>query len=402
LQNQSTYYKLIGLRQNNPEAADFLFQRVVADAASSPVDIQALLLAGAYLFNSPGDRGVSWMGVGKTILPDLGGSVRKNIPTTLISNYLSIAVAALSQPNPDPLERGMSYVALNILFPEVQSYLPALVTEMGQTLQSLTQDYKPEFHGDFSRFGKSPHVEVGTLEDRLSSIEKLPESERDGRYVSTISSLYFQGQLAKATEIVEKIRDLDLRQKMSNIVGLAQSATYIKDKKMDSAQALAKNMTGVELPLLWLNLAYGYSQNNQPEESLESARTALKASEKIEGFNGAEIALTVAGVAAKQDPFYGQSVLREAIDRFNRLQSDDERAKVVLKTGRMIWLEDVRTKGAGIGLSLTVMPGIEEGWGGLRPIYRNDRDTVRFNVLGIKQEQVLGSALIALTRIILE
>lgn len=399
----NTLFKLATLREryNQREAADLLFRAGVMDAITPTTNVEALSIASNYLFSATGTQAFIAYKVGTSMIRDVGGPVREGTPPALITFFLEAMMRGFSRPHDNPVEKGTHYVVMQILSARAQEFLsPERATAYNHQLQSLMSYYNPAVHGDLAKFGKSAEDKAKTA---LDDIDKLPEAERDNRYAGQALRAWWKKDFPGAEALAQKIANLEVRGALLNIFKFTQGSTYIKDGKLAEAEAIAKDLSGLELALFWAHLAHGHAKAGNLQQAQEAVAAARKNTEAIPGFDGAQVNLVLMGIMGPVDTSLAQNILPHTIKSFNRLAAEDAQAKEAL-TQRVGFERAVKNKNKVVLYTvLPTLPDVKTDWTVIEPLYRNDPAGVLYQIThDIKHEATLGAALIALVQIIVE
>ncbi|HYY42212.1 MAG TPA: hypothetical protein VE775_05725, partial [Pyrinomonadaceae bacterium] len=384
---------LLRLRRQSEPQADELYLTTLSRLASEPaVDGQTLMEFGVYVFTAPfmnqelEDQGAFIMqsigGVGAINL----GLARPNASETALRAYLSMAADILARRVTDPQQQKLYYVTAYQLLPHAQRFAPELAPRFTTVLQGLTPDV-PQRLTQASAYDELAPDENYTFDDTLREVDGIHEQvEHDQQAVRRANGLCAAGDFAHARTVAERVKDLTVRGKVVNLIAAAAAFKQLERGALDATEeAAAKLAPGIERALLWLAVARARNKTTARDRTDEAINAALKDVRRLDDARQPQLLFALAGEAARGDAAIGLQLLNEAVKALNGAPSRPVR-----------WAETVEVGGRAFQFTLYGMNN-EHASAAIRQLYAVDPQGTEAAVLNLKQEQMLGTALRALS-----
>lgn len=301
------------VRTKNQAMADQAYGQMLARAASDPAsDANTVSILSSYaftpfLFITVGQRGNLNTSSAPVSLPapDLAPPLR----AAFFRSAAQILMRPLPPPNEDRTTAGRAgkYFIIRRLLPLFEQYAPDMALTLNALLSSLTADAPNGFQTGRSEWlskGLAPDEQSNdSADDALSHIDSVTSaSDRDAIYAN--AALRAIKDYARASELIGKVTDTDLRQRLRN---------YLDFNAL--LQALAKK-DGAELARL----------------AREGELTPLQ---RVVGFTES------AALTEKANPTLAAELLDEAIARARRIDSDGtDRARALVAVATRLFKLD--------------------------------------------------------------
>jgi hypothetical protein len=362
------------------------------------VDGNELLLLGCYVFSFPksgqlAELGISidvtWAMVDNMTVVNISGR-EPALPLDQVRAYLATASAVLGRQAPTKKERVTSYVAAYQLLPYVEQYAPDHLQELQSAMQTFIADVPPaltrqETYANLTPGGaKSP-------DQILAELEKDPiASRREAMALTLCHSACLLGDFSKAQALSQYISDFSLKSKIKTLIAFTQAARLLEKGNVLAAQEIADKLeTGVAKAVLLVGLGYRYLETANRVRAAEALNAALVQARKLERNQSAPLELAVSGQFARFDTIMALQSLKEAVHTYNAIDVQEYKP--------FRWAEPVSAGGYEVEFSLGVK-GLERGFGAvLGQIVEADPDGTTLLVLSLKNEKILGEALLALS-----
>jgi hypothetical protein len=279
---------LARLRQKNPQAADERYLVLVNRAALDPAaDANTASLLSSYLFTPS---------LFVTFGPQGGSSANswaRNFPAPtdiapqLRAAYLNAAASILLRPTPPPeldqtsTGRAGWYMVIKRLLPLFDQFAPDRSPALNAKLASLAPD-TPEGarqpgNNAVTRGIVPEDPSRDRVQDALNRLDQAKTSEqRDAVYVDAVFSA-LQKKDPRLQELLDKIEDTDLRQRVRAYVDFEAARAAVNDKDVSELLRLARGGSLTSIQRAWaLTEAARLLSKPEPERAVELLDEALK------------------------------------------------------------------------------------------------------------------------------
>lgn len=389
------YSLLLQLREKDEVAANALFLRTVGQlAAESYFEPMVLLNLGTYIFTAPGLAPgfvMSLTKVGNVMMPNLTAD-RPGIPPSLIRSYLEVAGLLLARPLQKPTDREAGYVAARVFLAKAQRFAPDLVDRFVGSMSALAGTIPSDYMQD-STYKYLARIER-PLSEQLEEIDKLPfELQRDARYMDLISTFYRNNDFRRAREMLLKVSDLDLKEKLSRLLSFGETRELIeKANDLEKAEiAVNKLPPGIERSILWLAIAQANAKSGEPAQTQEALSAALESALKVDDARRPFLMLNAASQLARLSVELGKPALAEAIKEFNKQKAGD--------VAKVDWRQTVDVAGGWRHFSIEIN-AVEYGYEYcLRPFAQSDPEGALSSAGALSDETQRGEALLAIAAV---
>ena len=395
------YSLLLQLRAKDEATANALFLRTLSQLAlASSFEPRELLFLGTYIFTYPGFDGsqpdmIAITVVGHQMVPNLTAD-RPGIPPTLIRAYLEVAGNLLMRPLQSSEQREGAYVASRVLLTKAQKFAPDLADRFLGAMSALAGLIPPEYLQDPTYKYLAPQTPK-ELSEQFDEIEKLQwEIQRDARYMDIISTLYRKNDFQQAREMLLKIKDLDVKEKLTTLIGFGEARQFLeKGDSVDKVEGAARKLPeGLARSILWLGIAQARAKPGHPASTQEALNAAIESARKVDDAHRPFLILNAASQLARLNPELGHTALAEAISEFNK-QSADNLAKVS-------WQERVDVGGAWRFFDIVIRTVDYRYEACLQPFAQSDLEGVTNSVGGLGDQGQRGDALLAIAAVLLK
>jgi hypothetical protein len=281
---------LARLRQKNAQAADERYAAMVARAASDPAaDPNTASLLASYLFSPTlfmtfdtqgGTSSNTWARGGILAPADAAPPLR--------AAYFNAAASILLRPTPPPeLDRTSTgragwYMVIKRLLPLFDQFAPdkspALNAKMGSLAPDTPDGLKQPGPNDGLTRGIVPEdPNRDRVQDALNRLDaaKTPE-DRDAVYVDAVFSA-LQKKDPRLQELLDKIDDTDLRQRVRAYVDFQAAQAAVADKNVSELLRLARGGSLTAIQRTWaLTEAARLLSKTEPDRAAELLEESLK------------------------------------------------------------------------------------------------------------------------------
>jgi hypothetical protein len=246
--NSDSLQFLTRLRQKDSKAADERYAALVGRAALDPAsDANTVSLLASYIFTPTlymtfsADGGSSANSWGRDF------TAPTDIAPQLRAAYFRMAASILLRPTPTPEQDQTSagrkgwYMVIARLLPLFDQFAPDSSAALHAKMASLSPDAPPDMKlddgSDFLRHGLVPEdPNRDRVQDALNRLDSAKNSdERDEIYVGAIMSALRKND-PRVEELVGKIEDTDLRQRLRAYIDLQSAQTALS--KNNTAEVL--------------------------------------------------------------------------------------------------------------------------------------------------------------------
>jgi tetratricopeptide (TPR) repeat protein len=214
-----------------------------------------------------------------------------------------------------------------------------------------------------------------TFDEAIESAQKVPDLNRRDQLIAweILSTASDQQSLASVIEAIDKISDSNLRVALRELIYFRRARAAIKDKQFEDAEKLASEVEGLEQrAYLHAEIAKGLLNKNETQARAREVLDEAISEAKKAGTTifAARTLLTASNLYAKIDLGRSISVLGEAVNCINRLESPDFHSNDQSLTKAI----PMRSKAGGEYRLTFQMPGIEPETA-LREMGKLDFDT---------------------------
>jgi tetratricopeptide (TPR) repeat protein len=231
------------------------------------------------------------------------------------------------------------------LEPQLRASLPDLLGPLTQAREKILVSLSVETQKLLMQPGREVSVmQDETFDEQIESAQKIPDvSRRDDLIAIAVLSVASDTQsLAVVIQAIEKISDANLRVSLLEWVYFRRATTAMRDKQFEEAERLASRVEGEEQrAYLHLEIAKRLLNTNEMQtharELLDQAITEAKRAGAT--IFAARALLTASNLYTKIDPGRAVSVLTDAINCINRIESpnfssdNQTRVKMVERRG---------------------------------------------------------------------
>jgi hypothetical protein len=279
---------LARLREKNKQAADERYLALVNRAALDPAsDPNTASLLSAYIFTpwlmttfgpEGGVNSTSW----SRPLP-----APADISPQLRAAFLGAAASILLRPTPPPeLDRTSTgrpgwYMVIKRLLPLFDQFAPDRSPALNAKLASLApdtpEDMRQPGNNAVTRGIVPEDQNRDRVQDALNRLDSAKTSEqRDAVYVDAVFSA-LQKKDSRLQELLEKIEDTDLRQRVRAYVDFEAARAAVNDKDVNEVLRLARGGSLTSIQRAWaLTEAARLLSKAEPERAVELLDEALK------------------------------------------------------------------------------------------------------------------------------
>jgi hypothetical protein len=215
------------------------------------------------------------------------------------------------------------------LEPQVRETLPDLFVPLTQAREKILVSLSVEAQSQLLEPGREISITAKqTFDERVELAQKAADvNQRDDLVASAVlSSASASESLAVVVQAIDKITDSNLRASLREWLYFQRATTAVKNKQFDEAERLTSRLEGQELrAFLHTEIAKGLLNRSETQtharEVLDEGFTeAKKAGNTI---FAARTLLTASNLYAEIDPNRSISVLADAINCINRIESPD-------------------------------------------------------------------------------
>ena len=386
------------LRASNAPAADSLFLEVLGKLSLQPqVTPEDLLMVGNYLFIPDNDataEAVRYNGVnvGGLYFPVGISGERTGLTKQLVKPYLETSLVVLNRQLSQPsVQFPRRYEATaRMLLEKAQKFAPELVaplTELakGSSVSAIT---------DLPFPSPESGSKVIDYESVAPELEKLQGLARDERGIALIATAYRQNDLDTASKLALLLTDENGRARVEDLIAFRRGTNLLEQRDETGAEKIASQLKSPELIVI-LQLGLANVDINSHEQSsalvhLQSIVTLLRDNEiKSRGL----YLLNAAALSVKVDSNTALQLFDQAAKAF-----DNSPAGITELTKR----EHLNTIRLGkttavFSLNAKSIPfnSVEDS---MVTIFRHSPDQSLPTILRIKNEKVLGPALVAVAK----
>ncbi len=221
--------------------------------------------------------------------------------------------------------------ALMRIEPQVRGLLPDLLGAVVQTREKILVALSAEIQKTFQESGREVFTPPEkTFKEQLEAAAQTPNvNNRDDLIASAVlSSASDKETLSEVLGAIDKITDSSIRTALQEWLYFRRAKDEVKAKRFDEAEALVSKVEGLaqrahlqtEIAKSLLNTGETETQTHAREVLEEAITNANKAGTTI---FAARALLASSVIYAKVDPSRSISVLRDAINRINKIENPD-------------------------------------------------------------------------------
>jgi tetratricopeptide (TPR) repeat protein len=266
--------------------------------------------------------------------------------------------------------------ALMDVEPQVSRAFPDLLAPLTQAREKILVSLSVETQKLLLQPGREISTATEkTFDEAIESAQKVPDLNRRDQLIAweILSTASDQQSLASVIEAIDKISDSNLRVALRELIYFRRARAAIKDKQFEDAEKLASEVEGLEQrAYLHTEIAKGLLNKNETQSRAREVLDEAISEAKKAGTTifAARTLLTASNLYAKIDLGRSISVLAEAVNCINRLESPDFHSNDQSLTKAI----PMRSKAGGEYRLTFQMPGIEPETA-LREMGKLDFDT---------------------------
>ena len=326
---------LYRLAETNQQAADQFYGQALAVYGDKPM--REFLYLQAYPFALPDSLNTPFFA--SYVVP-------ANFATnqSLQRRFVQVMLRRARQALEVPLDAGDTYrnpfgtlmpgkvhllQALMVLEPHVSRAFPDLLAPLSQAREKILVSLSVETQKLLLQPGREISTATEkTFDEVIESAQKLSDINRRDQVIATeiLSNTSDQQSLAHVIEAIDKISDSNLRVSLRELIYFRHAIAAIKDKQFEDAEKLASEVEGLE-QRAYLHTEIAKALLNRNETQVRAAEVldeAIGEAKKVgTTIFAARTLLTASSLYAKIDLGRSISVLADAINCINRLESPD-------------------------------------------------------------------------------
>jgi hypothetical protein len=388
---------LFDLRLVDGAASDALFVRVLDFALAQPtLDAEVLAKLGTYVFNSPSlppsRNGYEVAPVGEQFAINLSAD-RPGVPSDVIRAYLSAAVTALARPTSDPRQQQLYYITGYQLLPRVRQLLPSKEQEIIESLRTLSGTVPSVLTQKSTYDSLLADSYRLRIDVSLSAIDKIAdETSRDVMCVGIAHAFSEEKKFGEALTIAARIKNAGARAELINLIRFSRAAHLLNRGEISKARLEADTLSqGVARSVLWLGIAGKLAESADKDAAAELVNKALNDARKVADPRSPLLLIAASSIMARVGSPYASQALQAMFEGVQALNQQEKG-----RQSPVTWSEQVKAGKVTREFSLTVegIPlRLKEA---LPPLLAYDYDGTLSNVMTIKNEQLLGQALVSI------
>jgi hypothetical protein len=391
------------LRLRDSASADSLFIKVLSQIALQPnVSADNLLLIGNYLFINDVDVGVGYIRYTPVQIDSIYfsagiGGQRSGLAPELVRTYLKTGLTILARQllsAQDERPRKRYEAAAKLLELKAVTFAPELVAP----LDSIARDFASSSVKSFANLENETDAKLVDYDTVAKELEKIPDSNtRDQRCLGLASTAYRQNDLDTASKLADLVNDVEKREHVRDLIRFRRAANYLAKDDVRSVEQAEQKIGLVELRIvLELGLATLELREGNPDAALSRLQTVTVSITTHDLEARPLYLLTVASLLAQVQPTLAVQALGEAFKALSNSSAE------VAELSRRDALTKVKMgkRTAFFSVSSKEIPFVDLQ-GSLPQIYhQSPQDTIAL-ALSLKNERVLGPALVVLANEIL-
>lgn len=231
------------------------------------------------------------------------------------------------------------------------------------------------------------------MQATIQEIDSISDEERrDERYLSIAQQSYMAHKFAEARQFAAKVQDVNAHIQLNNIILFGEAADALAHNRISSAEEAAVKLSpSLESAILWIGVARSRRLEGDRVRSSEALLSALRDARRTDDARRSFLMLAAAEQFSYSDSLMAVQTLSEAVKAFN------EREIPAFTT----WERAINTKHAMRPFPLAVN-GIEFRFSrALPPLVSANSESAIASILSLKNEDLLGQGLIALSAALL-
>lgn len=323
------YYVLYQIASKNPSLAEQIYAELLVKYSNSGV--RDFLYLSAFPFGNARILGLEKYRFGYTTPPVAvnNPNLQRQFISILLNqiNSLTAETNKLSQ-NPKVSDAGYALSALNELTPIVNQNFPelksSLVSASARAISLIDEESRKNMDAETNR----KESEGKTFAEKIKELE---ESDAKGtltdyQIVKLILEIKKDSELKALEPWLDKIKDVNVREKSVNFFYFTSSKISIKDKRFADARKFADKVPQIEhRAVLYFDMADEKLKEPLTRyESLEILSEVYKTAEKApDTVEKAQVLLGVAFMFEKIDRFNSIDTLSKAIHTANKLENPE-------------------------------------------------------------------------------
>lgn len=404
LQTMQVLDLLMRSRAQDEQRADQLFLEVLKQLTSqAKTSADDYLTIGNYLFTSPQSVNfpnkvvVSPVYVGKVGFHADISVDRPSIQPLLIQAYLKAAIAIFSRRGVDDSAQLQNRAAAFLLIPKARRFAPNLLPELvslASGLEGVRTNSTDAGTTGTQRLDSKPDLESVT-----ATLEKIKDDEKRNEYVlRMIGFFYSNADFKLARTLADKITLLSVREKLSDLISFRESVVALQTGSVSQAISQARRLTPTpQRSFLWFAIAKVLIE----KRDLRGARSAIDAglddARRADGSAKASLLLLAVEQVGKIDSDAAQGTFIEVLETLAAIDSDVREPlgfdrSVAIKIGSQVSIFNTNING--------INPGTLSG--AMKHTLGRDHEGITSSLLGLSNEHLRSSAILALASAALE
>ena len=384
---------LYKLSEANSQASNQFYQLALAAYANAPMD--EFLYLSSYPFGNNREVGEMpsfyYYQVPVTFVP------KPALQSLFVRALLTRAQQAIDSPGQATVEQRLSepaqiYIALTRLEPQIQKLQPDLLPDLGNAKRNLSSLLSQKDLQRLDQVMSDPPKQ--SFDDLIADAERQRDpNKREALLVSAVLGASVSIDLERLVDAAGKIDDLALREQVLNRIYFERASQAIKMKDPDARKFASMVKELDERAYLYSKITeaeINQSKNPNTHELLDEVLTAAMKSPDTEV--KVRTLLTVAYLYTKVEPNRSVTVLSEAVNSINRIESPDFSRDYVIK----------RIEGKSFGNYVTLQtPGFDPQ-NGFREIGKYDFEGALYQASNIGGKSLRALTTLALVDLCLE
>ena len=218
---------------------------------------------------------------------------------------------------------------LILLEPQIRASLPDLLAGLTEAREKILVSLSADTQKLLTQPGREvSNMPETTFDEQIEAAQKVSGVNRRDELIAeaVLSASSDKQSLAGVIQAIDKISDSNLRTRLLEWLYFRRASAAVKDKQFEEAEKLASQVEGVEQrAYLHIEIAKGLFSRNEMQtharEILDEAVTeAKKAGATI---FAARTLLTASNLYTKIDPGTAISLLTDAVNSINRIETPD-------------------------------------------------------------------------------
>jgi len=317
---------------------------------------------------------------------------RSALPKQLVTSYLETALAVLNRQLSDSSTQfPKRYQAVaRMLLEKAQKFAPELVS----SFTALAHEFSVTTVSTFPALDSKTAEKLIDYDAVVPELEKLQGSRRDDRCVALIATAYLQNDLDTASRLSQLITDKTQRTLVQQLIAFRRGSNSLEKEEGTSAEKFASEIQIPELAiLLELGLANLELSNRQRSPALVRLQTLVQKLRDNDIPSRGIYLLNIAMLLSRIDANAALGVFDQAAKAFDGTP---------LGIGDLIKREHLTTIQLGTNKaffsvnSKSIPFGNFEG--SITTLFRRSQEHTLPTLLGMRNEKILGPALIAVSK----